>query len=335
MVVGMAALPAWVAIRTRRKWREAERESQRLGEAEARFRSLVERVPALTYIWDLRPDPGVAPHIYSSPQSIQILGFEPEAWESDPDLWLRQVHPDDQTIALAATERCEETGEPFSLDYRMFAKDGRVVWVHDEAVVTERDASGRPKIMQGVMIDITRRKELEEQLRQRTEELEWLSMTDSLTGLLNPRGFELLGNHELKVAERADRSLSLLFLDLDGLKGINDTFGHAAGDRALKDLADILRQTFRGSDVLARLGGDEFCVLLTGGEPPSTEEPATVRLIEAITQHREDTHRPYALSVSVGSAVIDPNDHASLRELVEEADRAMYEAKQTRRGAGA
>ncbi len=333
LLKGLTGVLGWLTSPVTHGHPESRREYERLRESEARFRSLIEQVPALTYIWDLRPAPGEAPHIYTSPQSFNIFGFGAEEWEEDPDLWERQLHPDDRTIAVAATERSEETGEPFSLDYRMLAKDGRTVWVHDEGVVTEHDANGRPKIMQGVLIDITLRKDLEEQLRQRTEELEQMSMTDSLTGLLNARGFELLATHELKVAARDGRAPRLLFLDLDDLKGINDTFGHAVGDVALKDFAGILRDTFRGSDIVARLGGDEFCVLLTSGDLSERQETSTARLLKTIGRHGEDVERPYRIRASIGAAAYDPNVHASLRELMDEADRAMYEVKRERRRA--
>ena len=309
------------------------KELERLRASEARFRSLIEQVPALTYIWDLRPDPGHSSHLYASPQSLDIFGFRPEEWEEDPELWERQVHPDDRTIAIAANEHSEETGEPLSLDYRMLHKDGREVWVHDEAVVTEFDEDGRPKIMQGVMLDISQRKVLERQLQERTEQLEQLSMTDSLTGLLNTRGFEMMATHELKVADRGERAIRLLFLDLDDLKGINDNLGHAAGDAALREFAEILKETFRGSDIVGRLGGDEFCVLLTSGDLDERQEASTDRLLQRMEQDPHEGDRPYVLSASIGAATYDPEVHGTLQSLTDEADRKMYEVKRERRRA--
>ena len=327
----VAAGLAGVAFYSARRWRLSLAELGRLRTSEARFRSLVERVPAITYMWDVNPPPGSAPHMYTSPQSLDVLGFTPEEWGADPDLWVRQLHPDDRERILEATEKSEQSGEPFNVDYRLLTKDGRVVWLHDEAVVTEWDSAGRPRVMQGVLMDVTHRMELETELRRRTQELERLSMTDELTGLLNPRGFELIGDHEMKVADRTKRPLALLFLDVDGLKLINDDHGHASGNTALHDLAEILRQTFRGSDILARVGGDEFCVLLTTGEPIEMDEVSIARLQDAISRHNEESPEPYALSVSVGVSRFDPECPRSLGDLMEEADQRMYRAKRARR----
>jgi two-component system, cell cycle response regulator len=94
--------------------------------------------------------------------------------------------------------------------------------------------------------------------------LEKLALFDELTGLYNRRGFLDLGGKQLKTAERLGKSVLLVFADLDGLKEINDQLGHLDGDAALKDIADVLRESFRGSDIIARLGGDEFAILAVG-----------------------------------------------------------------------
>ena len=143
---------------------DRRRAEDALREAEAKFRTLVEQVPAITYIWDANPEPGVSHHVYTSPQSESLLGFAPEDWSADPDLWLKQLHPDDRDRAVAATHESESTGEPFSMEYRLFAKDGRVVWIRDEATVMTRDEEGRSKLILGVLFDITERKRVEEEL---------------------------------------------------------------------------------------------------------------------------------------------------------------------------
>ncbi len=132
--------------------------------AEAKFRSLVEQIPAITYVWDADLEPGTSHHLYTSPQSESLLGFAPEDWSADPDLWLNQLHPDDRDRAVAATHESESTDEPFSMEYRLFAKDGRVVWIRDEATVMTRDEEGRSKLILGVLFDITERKRVEEEL---------------------------------------------------------------------------------------------------------------------------------------------------------------------------
>jgi diguanylate cyclase (GGDEF)-like protein len=159
-------------------------------------------------------------------------------------------------------------------------------------------------------------------------ELSNLALKDELTGLYNRRGFLALADRQLKLARRSERSLLLFFIDLDGLKEINDVFGHTEGDAALRWTADALRATFRDSDVVARFGGDEFAALAIEA---SVQSEASIR--ERLTEYlnsvrRKDTHRKF--SVSLGTARFDPWHPASIRELIAEADRAMYELKRRR-----
>src|SRR5215472_11323489 len=159
-------------------------------------------------------------------------------------------------------------------------------------------------------------------------ELSNLALKDELTGLYNRRGFLALAERQLKLARRSRRSCLLFFIDLDGLKGINDLFGHGEGDAALKCAAEALETTFRDSDVLARFGGDEFAVLAIEA---SDHSEATIR--ERLTEYLVSARRQgsdYKFSVSLGAARFDPWNPTSIRELIAEADQAMYEQKRRR-----
>jgi PAS domain S-box-containing protein len=125
------------------------------------YRSLVEGVPAILYI-DEADD--ASTNRYTSPQVGDLLGFTPEEWSGEPDLWIRQLHPDDRDEAIAAHHRSNETGELYQAEYRLLARDGRVVWIRDEAALV-RDDAGTPLYWRGVMRDITEEKQVEEQLR--------------------------------------------------------------------------------------------------------------------------------------------------------------------------
>lgn len=155
-------------------------------------------------------------------------------------------------------------------------------------------------------------------------ELSNLALKDELTALYNRRGFLALAERQLKLARRSGRSLLLFFIDVDGLKGINDLFGHGEGDAALKCTAEALETTFRDSDVIARFGGDEFAVLAIEA---SGQSEATIR--ERLTEFLNSASREadYKFSVSLGAARFDPWNQTSLRELIAEADQAMYEQK--------
>jgi PAS domain S-box-containing protein len=137
---------------------------QTLRAAEERYRSLVESAPAVAYVWQVGATAGRAAY-YTSPQIQELLGYTAEEWDSDQDRWELSVHPDDREWVLEATRASSTGGVTFVEDYRYISKDGRTIWVHDEARLHERDAEGRPHLFHGVMTDITERKSAEEALR--------------------------------------------------------------------------------------------------------------------------------------------------------------------------
>jgi len=164
------------------------------------------------------------------------------------------------------------------------------------------------------------------------EELRALSLEDGLTGLRNRRGFGALAEQELKVAQRTRREMFLFFLDLDGLKQINDTLGHSEGDAALLETTHLLQETFRDSDILARLGGDEFAVLAV----ETVEDCADIlaaRLQKNLAARNARANRSYQLSLSVGITRYDPESPCSIDALLARADGLMYEEKKRKRKA--
>ncbi len=163
--------------------------------------------------------------------------------------------------------------------------------------------------------------------RQLTESLQSLqheANRDQLTGLYNRRGLMVLGDAQLALAQRLGLKVTVIFADLNGLKRINDQHGHAAGDQALVDAAELLRSTFRDADVLARVGGDEFVVLLVHG---NGLQPLG-RLREAIARFVAEARRPYTLSIAVGATVVAPGQPGSLDDILASADAEMYTDKQ-------
>ena len=163
--------------------------------------------------------------------------------------------------------------------------------------------------------------------RRRLEEVLWeLALIDDLTGLHNRRSFMLLAEQALKEAARAKRPLIALFLDVDGLKAINDTHGHAAGDRALRLVAGALRAACRESDIVGRLSGDEFAVVLAeANELDGLEGRVRTRVAQAAE------HVEYPLAVSIGVALCPPGEQCTLAEIFERADQAMYAEKAAKR----
>ena len=164
------------------------------------------------------------------------------------------------------------------------------------------------------------------------EELRQLATVDELTGLANRRGFFALGEHELLVAARTRSAIALLFVDVDGLKRVNDELGHAMGDLLLKEAADVIRETIRASDLAGRLGGDEFCVLLMG-DPELDPDRAVERMRATTAIHNRRPGREFHLSLSIGLSAIPPGRSVTLEELIDAADEGMYEDKRGKRDA--
>ncbi len=169
----------------------------------------------------------------------------------------------------------------------------------------------------------------ERELRSLSVEMEQLALTDELTGLRNRRGFLVLADQALRMARRTRAKCALVFIDLDGLKRVNDTRGHAAGDAMIAEAAKVLGQVFRESDVVARVGGDEFAVLAVLDESDGSIALNT-RLAAAIERANAETAPSLRVSMSVGIEELSSHSEAPLDVLLARADRAMYERKRRR-----
>jgi diguanylate cyclase (GGDEF)-like protein len=146
----------------------------------------------------------------------------------------------------------------------------------------------------------------------------------------------LLAEQQMRVSERTRQPFDVVFIDLDGMKKINDEHGHQEGDNALKDTASLLRSTFRDSDIICRYGGDEFSVIVIDDSPKSGDRggdvhPPSERLLLAVDDFNRTSERPFKLSLSTGVSHYDPANPISLQELLETADQGMYQAKRAAR----
>ena len=154
---------------------ERKEAEERLREAEIRYRSLVEHIPAIVYVQDLGAPSATT---YISPQAERVLGYPQERFTGDPEWWVELIHTDDRERVLAEEERTNETGDWFKVEYRMMTREGRILWFLDEAVLV-REEEGRPLYWQGFQIDITKRKQAEEELRKARTEAESASRAKS------------------------------------------------------------------------------------------------------------------------------------------------------------
>jgi diguanylate cyclase (GGDEF)-like protein/PAS domain S-box-containing protein len=294
----------------------AEREEieSRLGNPEARYRALIEHIPAVTYI-DAVDE--VSSAVYMSPQVERMLGYAPEEWLVDPSFFLKLLHPGDRERVLAENERTNRSGEPFDMEYRLISRDGRTIWVRDEAVLVKD--GDRPLYWQGVMTDVTERKALEERLRHQ-------ALHDHLTGLPNRTLLMDRVSHALVRAERRETKVAVLFMDLDNFKYVNDSLGHEAGDRLLVEVAERLRDCLRAEDTVARLGGDEFAILLEDLEREQEASAVAGQVAQTLQPPILIDDREIFVTTSIGVAF------GTCREdrpevLLREADVAMYRAK--------
>ena len=162
------------------------------------------------------------------------------------------------------------------------------------------------------------------------EEIRSLSLTDELTGLYNRRGFTLLAEHEVKQARREKRDMLLMFGDMDGLKTINDTHGHAQGDLALQEISVLLKTSFREADILARYGGDEFVALAVDASLENADI-LSMRIQAALEAHNQEAKQPFQLLLSTGMVCYDPETDCTISEMIAQADAQMYAEKQARK----
>jgi diguanylate cyclase (GGDEF)-like protein len=196
-----------------------------------------------------------------------------------------------------------------------------------------KDADGKPCELQLAGRDVTERIEAEVRLNSYAKQLKGLALRDDLTGLYNRRGFLEVASQAHSVALREARPAALVFVDLNGMKRINDELGHDMGDVALVDTADVLQKALPDSVVLGRLGGDEFVIFVLDFTPRDLEALRR-RLRELSNARTSEYNRPFRLSMSVGGAYLHVGATTPLTKLLEQADEAMYAQKNERRAAG-
>lgn len=200
---------------------------------------------------------------------------------------------------------------------KLVARDGSVrIWKYCNALVEE---PGEPAYILGSAHDVTELKRAQEAARR-------LSLTDELTGLVNRRGFMTLAEQHLRLMRRTSGQVLLLYADLDGLKQINDRFGHELGSTALCAVADVMKRTFRRTDIIGRVGGDEFVVLVI--DPKRGDERVLPRrLARNLRAYNQQSPYAFELAVSVGTSLAPARPGVSLEQLLAEADAAMYQRK--------
>lgn len=311
-------LDSRLLVRSIRYAIERKKVDDKLKRTEERFRLLIENAVDLIAILDL--DGTIN---YASPSHNRVLGYD------EHDLLGRKafefIHPEDlPAVVEIFSKGIQHIGNEdfdqdmsYSAEFRFRHKDGYWVTLESFGKLYPPD-SGEIGIIVNSR-DVTERKKMEESLRN-------LSVTDDLTNLYNRRGFMSYAEHHIRTADRKNERMMLILIDLDDLKKINDAYGHNEGDMALIDTAEVIKDTFRKSDLIARVSGDEFVVLTTDTKINATEA-IRIRLLKNIDAHNAKQKRLYKLSLSFGIAVYEPENPSSIDRLIVKADELMYKEK--------
>ena len=313
---------------TARKAAEAE-----LAESETRYRLLADN--QTEYVTLIGRDGEL---VYESPSLVRRWGPTPpgyRAWDENDFSSIhhyqhRRLHPDDRTMALSAIVALleDDSKDADEIVHRALDSSGEVVWL-ETRLSKVNDARMPNAFLMLVSRDVTERKLAEAalarwQFAQHESELERLAFTDELTGLSNRKQFETTLDSIEQQSRRTGGVFALLYVDLDNFKGINDTFGHSAGDQVLRDVAATLKSRVRETDMVARWGGDEFVILLTNLQHSVLVSEVCEKLIAGVSALKAPSDVP--ISASIGVALY-PADAQTIEELHQCADGALYAAK--------
>lgn len=302
-----------------------DRFESRLRASEQRFRLLAENSHDIIFQCNLQKEIE-----YVSPAVTEVLGWEPEEMVAS-NFWSRSqsIHPDDLAGRNQLYEECLAGGHSNTMDYRVLSKDGKYVWLEINLALYRNHETGAPAGFINVSRDISKRKAAEEELNRALDEAYDRAFIDELTGVANRRGFDQFFETEWRRAIRMGSSVSLLMIDVDYFKLYNDRYGHVSGDNCLKEVASVIAGDVRRStDTVCRYGGEEFAVVL-----PDTDEASVLAIAEQIRTAMASRRIPHAgspyetVTISIGCATTWPVLGSLSTELIESADRALYQAK--------
>ncbi len=295
------------------------RSTQRtLQERERELSALIDNLPGMAYRC---LDDETATMTFISRGCAELTGYTDDELtaSSHCSFWDLLVDPADRDSYLM--QQRIASGQRFSLEYRIRRRDGEVVWVLERGCAVVIDDQ---PLIEGIILDITERKRMEQQL-------EWLATRDQLTGLYNRRTMDERLRDELARAQRYNRPVSVLWLDLDNFKRVNDHYGHQVGDEVLRHLTRRLQDAIRDNDLLARYGGEELIVAMPEvGLEGALEAAERIRGIVARDAYDASEGTTIRLTVSIGVAAYPEHGH-DMDTLYRAADDAMYQGKQAGR----
>ncbi|CNK10654.1 diguanylate cyclase [Yersinia aldovae] len=296
-------------------------------------------------IWDWNANSGF---VYRNNGWYEMLGYPAHVFENTVHTWEGIIHPDDfERVMFQFDAYINNQTERYQIEYRCQTHDGNYIWIEDRGKVIERNSDGSVSRMIGAHRNIHDRKHLLEKLELKNKSLEALveertvelreanlrlqqqlkikknlSETDVLTSTANRYLLEKVLKHEYNRAKRFCQPLSLLSLDVDNFKSINDKYGHIVGDLALTHIVDIIRNNIREVDVLGRWGGDEFMIVL-----PNTQLDEAKAIAEKIRKLVETIPVDSNINVTMSLGIVELQQNESQDQLLIRADKMLYNAK--------
>ena len=321
---------------------------------------LASQAEAITEIGHFIFDQVSETYAYLSPGFARIHGLSVEEYKSTVNSRnddIDDLHAEDYERVLEAYDQHRRTGEDLNIEYRIYRSDGAIRWIREQ-VTSVPGPGGEPRESIGVIQDITEQKNTEKHLREARDSLEqmvknrtrklaetvgqlqaeikerekisaelaFLANHDALTGLPSLRLCKDRLDHSLAEARRKRQLSSVMFLDLDGFKEVNDAHGHEFGDRVLKTISERITEEIRETDTVARIGGDEFVIISSGLPDRSIAERIASSLIRHISRPLRIEADEVTVSASIGIAFY-PGDGSTAEELIRSADQAMYRVK--------
>lgn len=307
-----------VTIYTCQDVTDRKRAERELAFSEARLKYALAASNEGIWDWDMVKDKA-----YRNQACYSMLGFEPCNFTDAANEinWVKMLHPDDRQIFVDVRNKCLSNEiSQFDVEYRCQNKNGDYIWLRTKGMLVERDENTEPTRMVGTTTDITQQKEYQENLRQ-------LATYDSLTGLPNRKLFIDMLQAAIARGKRKSSRHSVLFLDLDRFKNVNDSLGHSTGDKLLEQVAQRISDILREDDIVARLGGDEFTILLQ--DIPESHRAAEIasRVIDVLNEPFNLQGQEVSIAPSIG-IVFYPDHATNSEDLLKKADTAMYHAKQ-------
>lgn len=271
------------------------------------------------WYWSIRSN-----KVTFNPLKVISLGYTEDEIPANVSyqFFTQLIHPDDHQATMDAMLAHLYKGAPvYEAEYRILCKDGSYRWYYDRGRITRRGADGKPLFLAGIVFDVTERKQRQIELEQLNRELSEKTQIDELTQIKNQRAILARLKNEMDLSIRTGGKLSVLMLDIDDFKMVNDNYGHVIGDTVLADVAAIISRSVRDKDLAGRYGGEEFLVVLSDADSKTAKSVAN-RIVRSVEANTFQENVRVTISCGIGHF-----EKESMPELVDKADKNLYEAK--------